>query len=67
MNFGDNFFAILFCCLHGFAQTPVAQRVHGGKAEVFELETNIVDTQTLGNWGINIESFASDAPTFGRG
>ena len=67
MNFGDNFFAILFCRLHGLAQTPVAQRIHGGKAEVFKFESNIIDTQTLGNRRINVECFASDTSAFGRG
>ena len=54
VNLGDNFFTIFSGRVHGFAQTSMTQGIHGGKAEVFELETNIVDAQTLCDGGINL-------------
>ena len=54
MNFGTHFFAVLFRRFHCLAQAPVAQRIHGGKAEIFEFETDIVDAQALGDRGIDI-------------
>ena len=54
LNLAENFFTIFSRRFHGFAQASMTQGIHGSKAKVFELKTNIVDTQTLCDGGINL-------------
>ena len=61
MNLGDNLFAIFACGFHRFPQTPVTQGIHGGKTQVFEFNTDIINAQTLGYGGVDIQSFSGDS------
>ncbi len=64
----DFFNNVLAIAASGFERRPqalMAHRVHRRKAEILKLHTNIVDPQSLGNGGVNIQSLPGDPPPFG--
>lgn len=67
LDFLDDFFGVADLGLDRPRQHRVTRRMQVGKGQIFKLGAQRLNTQALGNGGVNIERLAGDAATlFGR-
>src|SRR5690606_22918687 len=49
---------------HGFLDVAGPHGVQGGKAEIFQFDSNRVDAEAVGDGGVDVEGFGGDAAAF---